>query len=184
MVRRSRPQATCDSRDQELLLYVHGALPPMAKMRTARHVRGCSSCQQRVSSFLAASGAFADTLRGEQLPRWKPPTRGGWIPNTPAAPFIIIGLIGIILFSTTTILRQVQASEPRYLSVESATPPEGVSMCQGKFAKTAAVAPAAAVSSANIRPIAVPAPSVAKAGTKGKSYSCLQCHSSDATARL
>jgi len=178
MVRRSRPQETCDSRDQELLLYVHGALPPMAKMRTARHLRGCSACQQRVSSFLAASGAFANTLRGEQLPRWKPPTGGGWVPNTPASPFIVLGLIGIILVSTTTIVRQVRAGEPQYLSanVESAIPPEGISMCKMKTAKAPAT-PAAVASSATIPPIAAPAPNLAVSGKMGaKSSSCLQCH--------
>jgi anti-sigma factor RsiW len=180
MVRRSRPQETCDSRDQELLLYVHGALPPMAKMRTARHLRGCSACQHRVSTFLAASGVFADTLRGDQLPRWRPPTGNGWIPATPTSSLIAIGLIGIILFSGTMVVHQVRASVPQYASVESAMPPEGPSMCKGKkgenttFVSSPAIMPTPASSPTPAPTLTMTAPKVGQLGAK--SSSCLQCH--------
>lgn len=131
MVRRGRPQADCESRDQELLLYVHGALPPVARARTARHLRGCPGCQQRVTAFMAASGAFADTLRGDALPRWKPPVGTGWIPSAPAVPLAIIALLAITFFSASVVLRTVQASAPPSAPA-TALPPEGISGCRMK----------------------------------------------------
>jgi hypothetical protein len=110
MIRRHREQATCESRDQELLLYIHGELPPMARSRTVRHLRGCPTCQQRATALLAASGAFAEAVRGDSLPAWRPSTGTGWIPAAPAIPLAIIALLTLTTISATVWMRHGQAS--------------------------------------------------------------------------
>ena len=175
MVRRGRPQADCESRDQELLLYAHGALPPMARARTARHLRGCPCCQQRVTAFMAASGAFADTLRGDTLPKWKPPVGSGWIPSTPAVPLAIIALLAITFFSASVVLRTVQASAPPPAPTTT-QPPDGISGCRMKM-QMASVKPAPPT------PTPTPSPTPAVKPAKAKlpwgslpDDSCQQCH--------
>jgi anti-sigma factor RsiW len=181
MVRRGRPQADCESRDQELLLYVHGALPPMARLRTSRHLRGCPTCRQRAASFLTASGAFADSLRGDALPKWKPPVGSGWIPSTPAAPLAIVALLAVTFFSASIVLRTVQASAPPPAS-ESIVPPEGFSSCRLKKLKAASAA--MATPGTAVKPAATPIATPLAARTADKpplgslppGANCQQCH--------
>lgn len=41
----------CEERDQELLMYVHGALPPLKRAVIWLHTRHCASCRQRKQEF-------------------------------------------------------------------------------------------------------------------------------------
>lgn len=108
IIHRNQPQTPCAGRDEDLLMYLHGALPPVARIRTARHVHRCAACQQRLVALTATSQALADTVRGDSLPRWTPPT----LPITPVwiaggAAVLLLALISFITVSLWT--QNVQA---------------------------------------------------------------------------
>ena len=67
---------THPERDQDLLLFAHGALPPLRAALTRRHLAYCSDCRQRLNQFQATSHGLAGAIRGGQLPRWSFPAAG------------------------------------------------------------------------------------------------------------
>jgi anti-sigma factor RsiW len=92
----------CAVPDENLLMYLHGALPPMARFRAGRHVRGCPTCRRRLAAFAATSQALADTIRGGALPRWTPPTLPA--PRVlPATPFAVLFLGLSLIWLTVSV---------------------------------------------------------------------------------
>lgn len=50
---------SCEHRDQDLLLLVHGELPWWRRAATRWHLRGCSACRERHERYVALSAHFA-----------------------------------------------------------------------------------------------------------------------------
>lgn len=94
-IHRNQSQTPCAGRDEDLLMYVHGALPPMARMRTARHIHRCATCQQRAAALAATSQALADTVRGDALPRWT-------LPTLPTMPVWLAGGAALLLLAAAS----------------------------------------------------------------------------------
>lgn len=99
----------CAGREEDLLMYVHGALPPMARARTARHLRSCPPCRQRLAALTATSQALADTIRGRELPRWTPP-KAAPAPFWFATGTMVVGLLFFTLIGVTLWGQRVQAN--------------------------------------------------------------------------
>lgn len=118
----------CAVSDENLLMYLHGALPPMARFRTGRHLRRCPACRQRLATFTATSQALADTIRGETLPRWTPPTLPA--PRVlSSTPFTLI-LLGIGLISLTASVWMTSVSAgPVPANSTAVVPPPQEAMC-------------------------------------------------------
>jgi hypothetical protein len=93
-------------------MYVHGALPMMAKFRLRRHLRRCTTCQNRFATLLATSQALADTVRGDELPRWTPPVKSlsSTLPVAGAMSLIVVLLALLGVLTTTFWVKQVQAN--------------------------------------------------------------------------
>jgi hypothetical protein len=61
------------SRDQDLLLLAHRALPLGRKLWVQAHVAICAPCAARLTQLGEASSQTAAALRGSQLPSWSRP---------------------------------------------------------------------------------------------------------------
>src|SRR5690348_17098531 len=97
---------TCDERDQDLLLLSHGELPRMRRLMTLAHLYTCPRCRQRQAHFDQISAAMAQTIRGQDLPHWRPLSRppapratvgaGAWLRTASLA--ILIVLLGLLVY--------------------------------------------------------------------------------------
>ncbi len=63
---------SCCDREKDLLLLAHGALSPVRRLLTETHIRRCPRCRERQERFGTASRLLAETIRGHDLPVWRP----------------------------------------------------------------------------------------------------------------
>ena len=54
---------SCDARDQNLLLLIHGELPLLQQSLTKMHLRRCPRCRERQEQLCAVSHLLAGALR-------------------------------------------------------------------------------------------------------------------------
>ena len=63
---------SCCDHEKDVLLLAHGGLSPLRRLLTEAHIRRCPRCRERQERFSAASRLLAETIRGHDLPRWRP----------------------------------------------------------------------------------------------------------------
>lgn len=88
---------THPERDSDLLMLIHGELPPLAAWSLRLHLLRCTSCRERLQQHQAVSISFASAIRGPQMPRWSPPASGAAFGLLPLG-LIAVGLALILLF--------------------------------------------------------------------------------------
>ena len=71
LTHRNMPRRDCRERDEELFLYIHREQSPLARQRTALHLRRCAVCRERIAELTNTSMALADAIRGDELPSWR-----------------------------------------------------------------------------------------------------------------
>lgn len=99
---------THPERDQDLLLFAHGALPPLRAALTRFHLARCSECRQRVGQFQAVSQGFAGAIRGPQLPRWSFPAAGAAF-GVVTAWILAVTVLLVVLLGTQAVRQHRQA---------------------------------------------------------------------------
>ena len=92
--------------DQDLLMFAHGALPPLKAMLTRLHLARCPDCRQRLDQFQAASHGLAGAIRGPQLPHWSFPAAGAVLGVATAWMLAVVVLLVVLL--GTLVVRQHQ----------------------------------------------------------------------------
>ena len=95
------------SRDQDLLLLAHRALPVGHKLWVQVHVTLCARCAARLTQFEAASSKTAAALRGSDLPRWTRPYAQGALTAARIAAVWLAALVVLLVLSAVVISREV-----------------------------------------------------------------------------
>ena len=121
MMHREMIRRECRERDEELLMYVHREQSPIARRRTRLHLRRCPACQERVLQLTQVSMAFADVIRGDELPSWHPPRPGAnlWGAFLASRFPLIIGLIVAALITATIYRRTAENAWPGSSLIQS-----------------------------------------------------------------
>ncbi|MDX1933974.1 MAG: zf-HC2 domain-containing protein [Capsulimonadales bacterium] len=97
----------CVRYEQDLLLYLHDALPLRARGRVQNHLRHCAVCRARLETFQTTSAALAFAVRGPEMPSWQPAGRSAGFRNRelpwylPLLVLIGVGGVGWGVFRTT-----------------------------------------------------------------------------------
>ena len=99
---------THPERDQDLLLFAHGALPPLRAALTRIHLVRCPECRLRVGQFRAVSHGLAGAIRGPQLPRWSFPAAEAAL-GVATAWLLAVAVLVVLLVGTLAVRQHPRA---------------------------------------------------------------------------
>ena len=103
---------TCYDREQDLLLLLHGELPPLRRRLLLAHLSRCSRCRQHKEKLSDVCSLIAGAIRAPDMPPWLPERNRGTLPYLRSYTLFVVLLVLVAGLLVYTKSAHSKASHP------------------------------------------------------------------------